>query len=307
MRSPEQALLGEPGDDTGSVDLEISPIDGDEPLEQPSLSPSYARSPYAMSQPTVDHGKLGAHSRGSGHQVSLEPPFRSNSQHESRLPFSGSGQSERMAPSTIGSNPSSRMSIGHDGLNFSYPGAQSSSLFGTESVTPHQGWPPRGDRIQPAWLGNTESRSVNGQKHNSYPLPSSANPWSNSSSQHPQNTIATSSSTFFPTLNTPFFPGQSPFQSNIPASPSISSHPSSYDQISQMQHPSMSRDFTPRGYGSPSSLPSYPSSTRDPLLSNYGQRNLPPVQTMTGYAHSQSPASSSSGSGHAPAAFWGRE
>lgn len=261
-----------------------------------------------MSQPSVDHGKHGAHSRGSGHQVSLEPPFRSNSQHESRLPFNGSGHSERMAPSTIGSNPSPRMPIGHDALNFPYgqhTGTQSSSLFGTESVAPHQGWQSRVDRMAPAWLGNTESRSVNGQKHNSYPPASSANPWSATSGQHPQNQIATSSSSFFPTLNTPFYPGQSPFQTNISASPSIPSHTSNYEQINHMQHPSMSRDFTPRGYASPSSLPSYPPPGRDPLL--YGQRNLPPVQTMAGYAHSQSPASSSSGSGHAPAAFWARE
>lgn len=241
----------------------------------------------------------------------MEPPFRSNAHHEARIQYNGSGHSERMAPSNLGMNASPRMPIGHDSMNFSaYGQTQSSSLFNPDQLTSPQGWQPRVDRLAPTWMGSADARPLGSQKPNPYPPTSSTHSWSNASDQHsPPNSAHTSSQNYFPTLNTPFYPSQShasAFQTNIPPSPSIPPHASNYDQLNHMQHPSnMPREFTPRGYGSGQTLASYPASGRDPLL--YGQRNLPPVQTMTGYSQSQSPASSSAGSGTAPPAFWTRE
>ncbi|KAF8961179.1 hypothetical protein BDZ97DRAFT_1228412 [Flammula alnicola] len=316
MRPVDQALLADHQDDmSGSIDLEAaSPTEPDDQLEA-SLPPSYSRPPYSMSQP-IDHGKYATHSRGPGHQVSSESPFRSNGQHDSRLSYGGSGHPERMGPS-MGSSTSPRLPIGHDGLHFAYgqsPGsAQSPSIFGTESITSHQSWQPRMERVPPTWLGGgQDSRMPNtlgGRKQSPYSATTPASPWS-SSAEHPAGPSSNqppTSPNYFPTLNTPFYPSQphmSPFQSNIPTSPSLPPPPSSYEHLSHMQTASMPRDFTGRGYPSSSSLPSF-ALGRDPL--SYPPRNLPPVQTVSGYSHSQQSSSSTSGNGHPPPAFWSRE
>lgn len=297
MRSADQAV---PDDE--SVDLEASPIEGED-LEP--LSASYSRPPYTMSQ-TADHGKYGGHARASGHQVSSDASFRSNGQQESRMSYGGSGHPDRMGPS-MGSNTSPRLPMGHESLNYSY-GQQastttSSSLFSND----HPGWPARVDRMAPPWLGNHEPRPIGGQKQSPYSATASTSPWS----EHPAgppSASSPSSTNFFPTLTTPFYPSQahpSPFQTNVSTSPTLSPHSADYESLNHMPHSSMPRDFAPRGYPpTSSSLPSYPASGRDPLL--YGQRSLPPVQT--GYSHSsQTSASSNSASGHPPPAFWARE
>ncbi|KAF9472642.1 hypothetical protein BDN70DRAFT_447047 [Pholiota conissans] len=304
MRSADQAL---PDDE--SVDLEASPTEGDELLDPTPLA-SYSRSPYAMSQAAAaDHGKYGPpHARPSGHQVSSDPSFRSNGQHESRLSYGGSGHPERMG-ATMGSNTSPRLPMGHDSLNYPY-GQQtgstaSPSLFGTD----HPGWQSRVDRMGPPWLGSQESRPIGGsQKQSPFSTTASGSPWSGSDTPAGASAGSSPSNNFFPTLNTPFYPGQAhapPFPQNISTSPSVPSHSSEYESLGHMQHSGMPRDFAPRGYPSPSSLPSsYPISGRGNML--YSQRILPPVQT--GYSHpSQASASSSSSGGNPPPAFWARD
>ncbi|KAF8181594.1 hypothetical protein BJ912DRAFT_1062028 [Pholiota molesta] len=299
IRSADQAV---PDDE--SIDLEPSPIEGED-LES-SLSASYSRPPYTMSQTAVDHGKYGAHARASGHQVSSDGPFRSNGQHESRMSYGGSGHPDRMGP-PMGSNTSPRLPVGHEPLNYSYgqqaSSAASSSMFGPDN----SGWQARVDRMAPPWLGNQEPRAMGSQKHSPYSATASASPWASAEPSAGSPAASSSSTNFFPTLTTPFYPSQahpSPFQTNVSTPPSLPPHSADYESLNHM-HSSMPRDFAPRGYPpTSSSLPSYPASGRDPLL--YGQRSLPPVQT--GYSHSsQTSASSNSASGHPPPPFWARE
>jgi len=313
----------------GSIELEASPTDTDEHLEV-SLRPSYSRPPYAMSNPPIDQTPKYAnhsHSRGPGHQVSSELPFRSP-----RLSYGGSTNSEDLG-STLGSAASPRIPV-NQGVHYSYPSNSHTTpaIFGTDSIPPHQtpshqGWQGRPDRAgPPTWLGGggggqdrVHATSLGSQKQNPYSptaTPSTTSSWSNSTTNSPS-TNAPSSGGYFPTLTgMPFYHHQqSPqFQSSIAVSTPPHTHTtSSFESLGHIQSGSVSRDFTPRGYSNTSSSitsssgNSYPVSNRDSL--SYPHRTLPPVHPVSTYSHSQhssQPSSSSSSAGHSNPShgFW---
>jgi len=323
MRPVDQSLLGDHADDlAGGVDLESSPTDTDDHFE-PAISPSYSRPPYTISTPIDQTSKYGGHSRGPGHQVSSDPPFRSNGHSDPRLSYSGSTNSERLG-STL---TSPRLPMNQSALHYYQSHSQTTpSVYGTDStsqhqVNPHQGWQGRPERVGASWLGGggqDRVHSLGNQKQNTYSPTATAtttSSWSSPSTDSPTTTTP-SSGNYFPTLTMPFYPSQqqSPtFHSNVPSgSTSTSSvppqtHPS-FESLGHIQSGSMSRDFTPRGYGGSSSSGNpYPASTRD---LSYPQRTLPPVHPVSAYSHSQhssQPSSSSVGHSNPPHGFWSRE
>lgn len=328
MRPVDQGLLGDHADDlAGSVDLESSPTDTDDHLE-PAISPSYSRPPYTMSAPIDQTPKYGAHSRGPGHQVSSDPPFRSNGHSDPRLSYGGSSNSERLG-SSLSSATSPRLQMNQGALHYYQSHSHTSpSVYGTDSIPPHQvnqhqGWQGRPERVGPSWLsggGQDRVHSLSSQKQNPYSPTATAAPtssWSGSTSDGPAAT-ASSPGNYFPTLTMPFYPNQqqSPtFQSNVPSgSTSTSSAPSqthsssSFESLGHVQSGPMSRDFTPRGYGSSSSAGNpYPVSTRD---LSYPHRTLAPAHPASAYStsqHSSQPPSSSVGHSNPPHGFWSRE
>ena len=326
MRPVDQGLLGDHVDDLGgSVDLESSPTDTDDHLEV-AISPSYSRPPYTMSTPLDQTPKYGSHSRGAGHQVSSDASFRSNGHSDPRLSYGGSTNSERLG-STLGSTTSPRL-MNQGALHYYQSHSNTSpSVYGTDSIpqhqaNPHQGWQGRPERVGPSWLGGGQDRvhSLGNQKQHPYSPTATAattSSWSSSTTDSPTAT-APSQGNYFPTLTMPFYPSQqqqgSTFQSNVSSgSTSTSSvppqtHPPSFESLGHIQSGSMSRDFTPRGYGGSSSSGNpYPVSTRD---LSYPQRTLPPVHPVSTYSHSQhpsQPSSSSLGHSNPPHGFWPRE
>lgn len=329
MRPVDQGLLGDHADDlAGSVDLESSPTDTDDHLEA-TISSSYSRPPYTISTPIDQTPKYGGHSRGPGHQVPSDPPFRSNGHSDPRLSYGGSTNSERLG-STLASATSPRLPMNQGALHYYQPHSHTSpSVYGTDSmpqhqVNPHQGWQGRPERVGPSWLGGggqDRVHSLSNQKQNPYspnPTATTTSSWSSSTTDTPTATSA-SQGNYFPTLTMPFYPSQqqqSPtFQPNVSSGSTSTSSgppqthpPSSFESLGHIQSGSMSRDFTPRGYGGSSSSGNpYPVSTRD---LSYPQRTLPPVHPGSAYSHSphsSQPSSSSAGHSNPPHGFWSRE
>ncbi|KDR73234.1 hypothetical protein GALMADRAFT_251818 [Galerina marginata CBS 339.88] len=312
MRPVDPALLADQGDDlVGSVDLEASPTESDDPIEAALPSPySRQHSQYGIPQSCVDQTKYGHSHPRPAHQVSSEPLFRSNGHYETRLQYGGS---DRLGPN-LGGTASPRIPVTHGGLHYPYghppSHSQSPTIFGTDPGNSPQGWQTRVERVERAttsWIGGGQDRvpsSIASQKQSPY---SSASSWSSSNENSSVPSSASPSSpNYFPTLNTPFYPNQqvSPFQSNVstPSPHSVPHHSPSFESLNHLQSSSMSRDFTPRGYetSSVSSASSYPV-TRD--SASYSQRSLPPVQTGSAYPQ---PSSSSSAHGHPPPGFWSR-
>ncbi|PPQ90698.1 hypothetical protein CVT25_005006 [Psilocybe cyanescens] len=300
MRPPDQAH-GDQDDIAGSVDLEASPTDTDDHVDVSIPSP-YSRPSY-IPQSSIDQSKYGSHSRGLGHQVSSESLFRSNGQYSSQLP-------ERIG-SSLGAAASPRLSIGHSGMAYSYSQSTSHNQnpphFGSQSMTSPSGWQTRVERNS-SWLGGSQDRiptSISTQKQPHY---TSASTWSSSAElPHTPSSASPSSTNYFPTLNTPFYPNQPQvpsFQSNASSASSNAIAPQNppYDSLGHLQSNAMARDYGSRGYeSSPISPLSYPASAgRDPLP--YSQRHLPPVQTVPVYP----PPPLSSGQGQ-PSPFWPRD
>lgn len=323
MRPVDQGLLGDHPDDlAGSVDVESSPTDTDDHLEA-AISPSYSRPPYTMSTPIDQTPKYGGHSRGPGHQVSSDPPFRSNGHSDPRLSYGASTNSERLG-STLGSSTSPRLPLNQGALHYYQSHSHTSpSVYGTDSipqhqVNAHQGWQGRPERVGPSWLGGggqDRVHSLGNQKQNPYSSTATAattSSWSSSTTDSPSAT-SPSQGNYFPTLTMPFYPSQqqqSPtFQSNVPSGSTSTSSgppqthpPSSFESLGHMQSGSMPRDFTPRGYGGSSS-----SGNPYPRDLSYPQRTLPPVHPVSAYSHSSQPPSSSVGHSNPPHGFWSRE
>lgn len=278
----------------GSGDLEGSPVDSDEHIDVMG----YARPSTGF----VDHPKYNLS------QSRSEPPFqsldRSNGPFDSRVSF---GPSSTMQPRHM-------LQQQQSDVNYPFPQSQSQhqlqSSTAYNDVTP-QGWPPRVERLQPTWLG-TNGNSNHRQTPYSPSTPSST--WSNSSNG--PTTPSSTSPNYFPTLNTPFYPGQpsiADYQSI--SSPTSHSHPMStpsplYEPVSHAQPNMMSKEYAPRVYSSNGGIQldnsSYPTPSSRTALS-YPQRNLPRVQTSMEYRTSQPLSSSSSGHGSVPAGFWSRE
>lgn len=319
-------------EDGGSVDLEVSPSHHNDSLEA-SLPPSYTRSPYPMQPPPLsDHGKYSR--TNGGHAVSPDGSYRSGA--ETTRASYGGPYSERS-----GSGISPRLSLGNEGMQYGYNQntssthntSQSPPMFGgsENSISPQQPWQPR-------WLGGSPHdrvpNSLAPPKLSPYTT-SSSGPWTGANDSHshppppPPSNPSPTSSNFFPTLNTPFYPNGapapppplSPYQSSaptVPQSPSLGAPPSPYEPLSNHGHGpahghghghmSSRNDFAPRGYPSSSITPgsSYPTGLSGRESSLYAQRNLPPVQTNSGYS-SQPPSSSSSGHGQGHSnSFWPR-
>lgn len=274
---------------SGSFDLESSPTDGEDHLD----TLSYPRVMQDVSQGVMDQ-KFNLGQPRSTHQFSsAEHHFRSDAQDGSRLPYTG--------PDRIGSNisSSSSPSVSLNSLQYSYGPqsghAQSPPLFGADSVGTQQGWQQRGS----SWLSGGQERlpppSI--QKHGPY---SSSNSWSTPSET---TTGAAGSSSYFPTLNTPFYPHQSNVSSfststNSPHSLQQSSTSSQFENLNAMSPNTMPRDFSSRSHSNSLSTSgnSY-TLGRDP----FAQRTLPPMQTLSGYSSSQA-ITSSGNSG--PPVFW---
>ncbi|CAA7262380.1 unnamed protein product [Cyclocybe aegerita] len=351
-RTAEQGALadGQHPDDMAGFELDGSPTDGGDDHLDGTLPPSAYQHPHPrdhhLSQHAlVDHSKYGLAGGGGGgghthtrgphpYPPPPDPPFRTTNGHhaDARLSYSASGASDRMTQ-PMGNSPRMGPSGGSGGsVHYSPYGAQSSSSpFGTGGSdllgSTHQGWQPRTERIGSgsSWLGGSPEATrlpapISGPKVNGYS--STAASWPETANGGGAGNPSSSPANFFPTLNTPFYPGQPPhhpqFQSNTAAAPSpattippLSSPPSHFEGLGGIPSNPLSREFgSSRSYASsssnnnvtgaphPFSLPS----TRDSF--SFTQRSLPPVQTG-GYSHSQ-PSSSSSGSGHghAPPVFW---
>jgi hypothetical protein len=278
---------------SGSFDLESSPTDGEDHLDT-----LYSRPVQDMSQGIMDPKFSLSQPRSSlSHPYSSsDHHFRSDTHDSSRLPYTGSNSTDR-----IGSNISNSSSpaISLNALQYPYgpqsSHAQSPPLFSADSpVGSQQGWQQRGS----SWGQERLPPPASMQKHGSY---SSSNSWSTPSDT---SAGANSSSNYFPTLNTPFYPHQpnvSSFSTSTNSSHSLqqSSTSSHFENLSAVSPSTMPRDFTSRGHGS--SLSSSGNSYtlgRDP----FAQRTLPPMQTLPGYSSSQ--AITSSGNSGPPPAFW---
>ncbi|PPQ96083.1 hypothetical protein CVT26_004715 [Gymnopilus dilepis] len=313
MRPVDPTLLADQGDElVANVDFESSPIEAEGHLEASlPLSTSFPRPPSYDIRPTpLDQAKYGSNlSRSASHQVAPEPMFRSNGHHDPRLPYVSAGNSDRVA-SNLGSSASPRDAL--HGLHYPYgqspSHSQSPAIFGTaeSTVTGHQGWQSRVDRPTPPWLSGGHDRitaSISTQKQPPY---SPTGSWSGSAENSSTRSDASPSSTnFFPTLNTPFYPTQpqaSPFQSHVASSsPHAIPQPSSFEPLN-LQPSSLPRDFVSRGYEasiSPDNAYPPPASGRDALP--YSQRILPPVQAGPSYHQ----ASSSPAPGHG--GYWNRD
>lgn len=282
---------------SGSFDLESSPTDGEDHVET-----MYPRPVQDMSQGILDQKFSLSQPRSSlSHPFSSSDHhhFRSDTHHDSsRLSYTGSNSTDR-----IGSNISNSSSpaISLNALQYPYgpqsSHAQSPPLFAADSpVGSQQGWQQRGS----SWHSGGQERlppPASMQKHASY---SSSNSWSSPNDPSPG---ATSSSNYFPTLNTPFYPHQptvSSFSTSTNSSHSLqqSSTSSHFENMNAVSPSTMPRDFASRGHGS--SLSSSGNSYtlgRDP----FAQRTLPPMQTLPGYSSSQAITSGNSGP---PPAFW---
>lgn len=288
----------------GSGDLEGSPVDSDEHIDVMG----YARSSQSLSQGYVDQPKYNMS------QSRSEPPFssldRSNGQFDSRVPYGPSSNStvERFMQPLA----QPRHLLQQPDANYPYSQSQSQNQVQSYNDVAPQGWPPRVERLQPTWL-DRQSGSMGGHRQAQYsPSTPPSSTWSNS--PNGPNT-SSSSPNFFPTLNTPFYPGQPSVADYQSISSPSHSHPMStpspiYEPVSQAQTNMMSKEYAPRVYSSTGAIQldnTYPPpSSRTPL--SYSQRSLPRVQTTMDYVNSQ-PSSSSSSSGHGSVApgFWSRE
>jgi len=237
---------------------------------------------------------------------------RSNGQFDPRMPYAPSNNStmERFVPVQPLTQP--RHLLQQLDLNYSYSQSEHQQQSSAYNDVAPQGWPPRVERLQPTWPGNNDRQpgSMSGHRQGPYSPSTPSSTWSNPSPGGP--TTPSTSPNYFPTLNTPFYPGQpSVSDYQTASSPSIS-HPVStpsplYEPVSQAQPSMMSKEYAPRVYttGTIQLSNSYTSpSSRPPLA--YTQRNLPRVQTTLEYPNSQ-PSSSSSGQGSLPPVFWSRE
>lgn len=301
MRPTDQNFTSDNADELGGGDLEGSPVDSDHIDVM-----SYIRPSHSVSHGFVDHPKYNLSQSRSG------PPFpssdRSNDQFDSRISYGSSSNSsvERFTQPLV----QPRHLLQQPNLNYSYPQTQHHQLQSSayNSVAP-QGWPPKIERLQPNWLGNSDrqSGSMGGHRQAPYSPSTPSSAWSNSPNGPP---TPSTSPNYFPTLNTPFYPDQ-PSITDYPTSSPSNSHPMStpsplYEPVSHAQSNITSKEYAPRVYSSNGfqSDNSYPTSASSRPLS-YPQRNLPRVQTTMGYPNSQPPSSSSS-SGHPPG-YWSRE
>ncbi|KAF9563510.1 hypothetical protein CPC08DRAFT_706000 [Agrocybe pediades] len=298
---PSDQGLGVEGED--GLDLEASPIEGDEHLESGLSHGSYSRQNYLTptSLPPLEQTKYGpsGYSRNTGHSVHGDTMYRSNPQQDARMaPYNSD---RMMGPGTMGppSSTSPRMSLGADGL-YSYGGGQQhstqsqspTSIYGTDPT----GWQTRVDRSSGSWMGGGSQEQRH--KQSSYPPVGGASQQQWSGTNNNENSTSPPSPNYFPTLNSPFYPTQAqlaPFQSNMAGANSSPVPPQqaapSFDTLGSLPSSSMARNFTPRGYGggdaalspagsyppiSPLETPSYPQRSRPSPSSNNGYPDLPP-------------------------------
>lgn len=300
MRAMDHSFMADNSDELlGSGDLDASPIDTDDHID----TISYTRPSHSLPQGFVDHPKYNlSQSRNSGPPLSSLD--RSNGQFDSRLSYvpSSNGTMDRFVQPLAAQQPRQQPD-----LSYPYPQSQYHQF---NDVAP-QGWPPRVERLQPTWLGSNErqSGSMGGHRQSPYSPSTPSTTWSNSSPSGP--TTPATSPNYFPTLNTPFYPGQPGVGDYQAVSSPSTSHPVStpsplYEPLSHTQPSMMSKEYTPRVYD-PSSVIQYPPPSSRPPHS-YSQKSLPRVQTTMDYPNSQ-PSSSSSSSGHGsvPPGFWPRE
>lgn len=304
MRTMDHSFMADNADDLlGSSDMETSPANLDDHIEDVS----HTRPSHSLSQSFVDHPKYMSLSRSSG------PPFpsldRSNSQLETRMSYglSSNNSAERFMQPLA--QPRHLLQQ-HD---LSYPYLQSQPQLHA-SVAP-QGWPPKVERLQPTWLGSSDRQSgpMAGQRQVPYSPSTPSSTWSNPSPTGP--TTPSTSPNYFPTLTTPFYPGQPAVADYQTISSPTNSHPMTtpsplYEPLSHAQPSMMSKEYIPRVYDSSGAIQSsnsYPPLSSRPTVS-YPQRSLPRVQTAMEYPNSQ-PSSSSSSSGHGsvPPGYWSRE
>ena len=298
----DHSFTSDNADELGSGDLEGSPVDSD---HRDIDVMSYIRPSHSLSQGFVDHPKYNLSQSRSGPPFSS--PDRSNSQFDSRIsygPSSNSNVERFMQPSV-----QPRHLLQQPNLNYSYPQTQHQLQSSTYNDVGPQGWPPKVERLQPTWLGNSDrqSGSMGGHRQAPYSPSTPSSGWSNSPNGPSTPSIAPN---YFPTLNTPFYPDQ-PSITDYPISSPSNSHPMStpsplYEPVSHTQSNMMSKEYAPRVYSSNGAFQSdnsYPASSSSRPLS-YPQRNLPRVQTTMEYPNSQ--PSSSSSSGHPPG-YWSRE
>lgn len=286
----------------GNGDLEGSPVDSDEHVDMIG----YSRPSHSVSH----HQSFGEHHRYNMSQSRSEPPplDRSNGQYDSRLSY-GTSSNGTVVERFMQPPLAQPRHLQPDVNNYPYPQSQShrQSSSAYHGVAP-QGWPPRVERLQPTWLGNNDGQQQSGSMGRQPYSPSTpSSTWSNSSNG--PSTPSSTSPNYFPTLTTPFYPGQSGVAAaaDYPSVPSP--HPMStppppplYEPVSHGHPNMMSKEYAPRVYSSTGVVVqlenSYPPSRA------YPQRNLPRAETTMEYPNSQ-PSSSSSSSGHGYQ--WSRE
>ncbi|KAF8815916.1 hypothetical protein BYT27DRAFT_6489395 [Phlegmacium glaucopus] len=306
MRPVDHSFMADNADELlGSRDLEGSPTEPDDHVD----AIAYTRPSHSVPQGFVDHPKYSmTQSRSSG------PPFpssdRPNGQFDPRMSYAppSNGNVERFMQPLA----QPRHLLQQHDLNYTYSQSQpphqlQSSAF--NDVAAPQGWPPRVDRMQPTWVGSSDPQSGpmgGGHRQAPYSPSTPSSTWSNLSPSGP--TTPSTSTNYFPTLNTPFYPGQPNVTDYQTISSPSNSHPMStpspqYEPLSHTQPNSMmSKEYAPRVYNSTGGIQSGNSYS-------YPQRNLPRVQTTVEYPNSSQPSSSSSSSGHGsvPPGFWPRE
>jgi len=297
MRHIDHSFMTDHSDELlGNGDLEGSPVDSDEHID--NIIGYTSRPSHSVSQSFVEHP-----TKYNMSQSRSEPPYpSSNGQYESRQSYGPSSTVERF----MQAQPRHLMQQQPE-VNYSYSQSQSQSQHQLHSSASYhdvapQGWPPRVERLQPTWLNNNDgqqsgSMDGGGNHRQAYSPSTPSSTWSNSPNGP---TTPSTSPSYFPTLNTPFYPGQQPsvaeYQS-VSSSPHPMSTPSPiYEPVSHAAgHTNMmSKEYAPRVYSSTGAIQlehSYPTvSSRTP-------RHLPRVQTTMDYPNSQPPSASSSGHG----------
>ena len=291
----------------GSGDLDASPIDQDDQVD----IMSYTRSSQSLPQGYVDHPNYNNMSQSRSSGPSFSSIDRSNSQFDSRMSYaSNNNNMERFVPVQQPLTQSRHLLQQLD-LTYSYPQSehqQQSSVY--NDVAP-QGWPPRVERLQPTWPANNDRQpgSMSGHRQGPYSPSTPSSTWSNPSPGGPT-TPSSTSPNYFPTLTTPFYPGQPSVSDYQTVSSPSTSHPVStpsplYESVSHAQPSMMSKEYAPRVYSSTGTIQlssSYgtPPSSRPPL--GYPQSTLPRVRTTLEYPNSQPSSAPSSGP-----VFWSRE
>lgn len=259
-RSLDNCVPSDPGDDPGGVgDLAESSPDGEDSQVDIATEPHY-RSSHEVSQSFTDRGHYPpSHTRSSSY--SYFPPDYPYRTHENRLTYP-STVSARLSHD-VGSAASPRVSQPSQVPQpYTYPlhPLPQTSQYTTDGDS-HTNWDSRANHGRSGWVTNND-RCIGTTTASKYSPTPPASSWPSASPPVPTHAPGDATSHFpFPTLSTPFYPGQTQQLSSTASS--IGSPPQQYNSPgAQMASPIPGRLYGDARYStSPSMSPanSYPS------------------------------------------------